>query len=262
MRTRLICIVSEADQIPIPDDLDPATVVNPGGRGGVCLVCEHASAHIPAGMGDLGLAPADRFSHAAWDIGAEALARALSESFDAPLVAATVSRLVVDLNRPAASPEASPARVEVIDVPGNRGLTDAGRHARARAIYDPFHARVAATLEAIDASPVMVTVHSFTPRWHGAPRSTEIGLLHDADDRLARAMLAAAPEGIRVELNAPYAPSDGVMHMLQKHALPRGLRNVMIEVRNDLLGDEAGVARMAATLAAMLTAALDRTEAA
>lgn len=236
-------------------------MVNPEGRAPLCIVCEHASAFIPDDMGSLGLAGADRLSHAAWDIGAEMLARALAAVLDAPLVVAQVSRLVVDLNRPPASPEASPAKVETIEIPGNRDLDDAARTARADAIYAPFHAKLDAVIGGFAEPPALITIHSFTPVWHGVKRKTEIGLLHDTDDRLARAMLDAAPESPSVALNEPYSAADGVLHMLQRHGTARGLPSVMVEVRNDLLPDALACAAMAATLAAMIRPALSTLEA-
>jgi predicted N-formylglutamate amidohydrolase len=54
-------------------------------------------------------------------------------------------------------------------------------------------------------------------------------------------MLAhAAGSSFKVERNEPYGPEDGVTHTLRLHALPNGLLNVMIEVRNDLIQDEEG----------------------
>lgn len=233
-------------------------MVNPEGRAGICLVCEHASSAIPESLSDLGLAAADRYSHAVWDIGAEALARRLSGMLDAPLVLGRLSRLVHDCNRPPEAIDSIPARTERIEVPGNRGLSDDARSARATLVYDPFHRLVSDTLDAFVAAPAMATVHSFTPAWFGQPRTTEIGLLHDSDDRLARAMLAAADPELEIALNQPYSASDGVTHTLKRHAIARGLNNVMIEVRNDLLDDDAAVERMARTLSDMLTSALAR----
>ena len=98
----------------------------------------------------------------------------------------------------------------------------------------------------------MVTIHSFTPVWHGQRRDVELGLLHDSDDRLAKQMLSVAPESLNAQLNAPYSVTDGVTHTLREHAIPRGLANVMIEVRNDLISDATGVARIADVLTEML----------
>ncbi len=243
-------------QLLSEDDAPAAFVVNPGGRAAICFVCEHASAAIPASLGDLGLSPADRFSHAVWDIGAEALARALASRFDAPLVLGGVSRLVHDCNRPPDRTDAIPVRTEAIDIPGNRDISAAERAARVHEVYDAFHATLSSQLDAFGEPPAFVTIHSFTPSWHGVPRATEIGLLHDADPRLAQAMLRAAATDFRIELNMPYSAADGVTHLLARHAVPRNLRNVMIEVRNDLLATNAQIAAVADALEAMLIAAL------
>jgi predicted N-formylglutamate amidohydrolase len=227
-------------------------VINAEGRGGVLLLCEHASAHIPARYDGLGLQPAARDSHAAWDPGALDLARVLSAALDAPLVAGAVSRLVYDCNRPPESPGAMTPRSELIEVPGNRDLSPEARAERVETVYAPFLAAVEAQLARGPAA--LVTVHSFSPTWHGAPRETEIGILHDADARLAEAMLAHAPAGRVVHRNRPYGPEDGVTHSLQLHGPGRAA--VMLEVRNDLLANPPDVQAVALDLLAMLTPAL------
>lgn len=238
------------------DEGPAAEVINLRGKTPICLVCEHASAFIPAALDGLGVAPEHRRSHAAWDIGGLDLAVALSERLDAPLVASRVSRLVYDCNRPPSARDAIPERSETVDVPGNQRLTDADRSARVTEVYEPFREMLRRTLDRFAEPPALVTIHSFTPVWFGQPRAVELGLLHDSDDRLARAMLAAAPAGMDARLNAPYSVTDGVTHTLREHAIPRGLRNVMIEVRNDLISDAAGVARFTEILCAMLSGAL------
>lgn len=234
-------------------------VVNPGGAGDVVLVCEHASHAIPAALDDLGLRPEDRMSHAVWDIGAKALALHLSEVFDAPLVAGGLSRLVYDCNRPPEAPDAIPARSEVIEVPGNRGLSDAERGARVDAVYHPFRRTLTEVLDAHQAPFALVTVHSFTPVFNGQVREVELGLLHDSDSDLAHAMMQAAKaHGIDLDtrLNAPYDATDGVTHTLREHGVARGLPNLMIEVSNALLRDAEGVARIAAILTPLLRDAI------
>lgn len=224
------------------------------------ILCEHASNHIPPGFADLGLSAAEREAHIAWDPGALALARGLAVRLDGVLVAARVSRLVYDCNRPPDAPGAMAERSEHYRIPGNAGLAAEERAARARAVYLPFHAAARAAIVrriALGRSPLVVTVHSFTPVWFGQPRAVEFGVIHDADARLARAVAAEAQArtALRTELNAPYSAADGVTHTLRLQALPYGLANAMLEVRNDLLATPAQAEAMAATLAGVLTAA-------
>ena len=237
-------------------------IVNPAAAGRFVLACEHASRRIPAALGRLGLDDAALASHIAWDPGALALARRLGADLDAPVVAARFSRLVCDVNRPPDAADAMPAASEVYDVPGNRDLSAAARTARADALYAPFHRALAGVIDARATGgrlPALVTVHSFTPVWFGRPRVIELGVLHDDDPRLADgllACLAGAADGLAVDRNAPYGPADGVTHTLKRHALPRRLPNVMLEVRSDRIADADGVARLAGLLAPALGDAL------
>ncbi|WP_370319946.1 N-formylglutamate amidohydrolase [Oricola sp.] len=254
---------THAAPILAPSELPAAEVINPDGRSRVILVCEHASAAIPESLHGLGLRAEDRLSHAAWDIGARAIAMRLSELLDAPLVASRVSRLVYDCNRPPEAKDAIPAKSELIEAPANSNLTEGDRRARIRDVYEPFRALLAETIAARRSTePVLITIHSFTPVYYGAFREVELGILCDTDDRLARAIHAAAPSftTLKTELNEPYGPADGVTHTLKEHALPAGLPNVMIEVRNDFVADEAGANRIAEVLRRMIESGLEACE--
>lgn len=221
-------------------------VINSEGLGPVLLLCEHASNHIPARYDGLGLPAEAATSHAAWDPGARALSICLSKALDAPMIASTVSRLVYDCNRPPQAPSAMPEKSELVEVPGNRNLSQNARDERARSVYVPFCEAVNAVIaqrKQKNLETLLVTVHSFTPVFFGRTRAVEIGILHDCDRRLADCMLDQAkslPQR-RIERNAPYGPDDGVTHSLVLHGIHNGLPNVMIEVRNDLLQTDTDV---------------------
>lgn len=244
-------------------DGEAVALENATARGGIVLVCEHASSVLPDSAGDLGLSPEALVSHIAWDPGALAIARRLSQKLDGVLVHQRFSRLIYDCNRPPESPAAMPEKSEIYDIPGNHALGPAERYARTAALYIPFHDRVSteiARLEREGQRPVVVTVHTFTPVYFGKTREVEIGILHDTDSRLADAMLDAAEANgrYRIERNSPYGPEDGVTHTLRLHAIPYGRPNVMIEVRNDLVRDDAAVETVSAYLADLISGALQR----
>lgn len=234
-----------------------ADVVNRAGRHPVVLVCEHASHFIPEKYAGLGLNAAAAKSHAAWDPGAEETAIEMSRIMDAPLVRSRVSRLVYDCNRPPDAESAMPERSEVFEIPGNANLTQEHRNARAAEVYFPFRNLLSEVLDERDASPVVVTIHSFTPVYNGNLREVEVGFLHDTDQRLADEMLVAF-SGYVVRRNEPYGPEDGVTHTLKEHALPRGCLNVMVEVRNDLIRNSEQCRAMAERLSSSLSVALER----
>ncbi|WP_413205515.1 N-formylglutamate amidohydrolase [Rhodospirillum sp. A1_3_36] len=235
-------------------------IVNPLGRSPILLVCEHASNHIPPEFGSLGLADDALTSHIAWDPGARDLAVTLSEILDATLVAARVSRLVYDVNRPPESDSAMPAVSEAWHIPGNATLGPTERAERVERVYRPFQTCLQETLDhrARDGRPVvLVTIHSFTPVYNGVPRQVQVGVLHDSDTRLADGFLAHGETGgFDVRRNEPYAPVDGVTHTLREHGISRGLLNMMIEIRNDLLTTPGDRSTMAAWLAEGLRSAL------
>ncbi|WP_419914433.1 N-formylglutamate amidohydrolase [Hoeflea sp.] len=244
-----------------PNALTPDQVVavhNEAGDHRLVLVCEHASNWIPPAYEALGLDETARQSHAAWDPGALGVAVNLSRSLNAPLVAGCVSRLVYDCNRSPQAADAIPAVSEIFDVPGNTGLTEEAREERTALIYRPFTQRLGAVLGDGSQETVIVTIHSFTPVYHGQPRTTEIGILHGEDPRLAAHMLALAGQFTRhcTRLNDPYGPQDGVSHTLNLHGARNGLANVMIEIRNDLIDTQQKQAQIAAILGPWLEAAI------
>jgi predicted N-formylglutamate amidohydrolase len=224
------------------DEEGPAIVVNEQGRSPYVLICEHASNRLPAALGSLGLSAADLQRHIAWDIGAENVARLLSRLIDAPLILQRYSRLAYDCNRPPESPEAMPAVSEVTNIPGNMKLTAANRLARIQELYRPFHNAVSNVLDVRAAegqTSVVVSIHSFTPVYKGKPRALDLGILHDRDSRLSSLLIQGFPN-VDTRLNEPYGPKDGVLHTLNLHAAPRGLKHAMFEIRNDLIKSERG----------------------
>jgi len=255
--------LDEAEALIGRDEGAPVEIVNADGNGDVVLISEHAGKLIPRTLDGLGVDPEVRSSHVAWDPGAEPVARHMAALLDAPLVLQRFSRLVYDCNRPPDAESAIPARSELFDIPGNAALSDAERRLRTNALYRPFRKHVAALLDRRTQqgkSSAVVTIHSFTPVYFGKPREVELGLLHDADSALADAMLVAASgwQDLVVRRNQPYGPEDGVTHTLQVDAVARGLLNVMIEIRNDLIETPDQQAAMAARLADLVGISLMR----
>lgn len=222
-------------------------IVNASGRPWGLLVCDHAANDIPAELGTLGLDPSMLEEHIAWDIGAAELVRGLSTALNLPAVLSRHSRLVVDCNRRLDEPSAFPAVTDRVVVPGNQSLDPAARQWRADRCYWPYHAAIRDRLDTArraGATPALVSVHSFTPRMDGFVRPWHVGVLWDFDDRIATPLLAALRdrEGLVVGDNQPYSGRHPANHTVHVHAASVGLPHVGIEVRQDLLGNQAGVA--------------------
>ena len=130
-----------------PQDPPPFTVHNPYGRSPFLLLADHAGQRVPAALGDLGVAPAERDRHIGWDIGIAGTTRALARQLDAFAIEQTYSRLVIDCNRPLESPTLIVASSDGTAVPANATLTAQARAARVREIFRPYHDAI---VEALD----------------------------------------------------------------------------------------------------------------
>ena len=242
------------------DDPPPVRVLHPDGGSDFLLTADHAGRAIPKRLGDLGLPEAERARHIAWDIGIAGVTERLSERLDATAVLQTYSRLVIDCNRRPEWPSAIPLISELTRVPGNEGLTAVEREARRRAIFVPYHGRIAALIDrraAAGRRTVLAAMHSFTPVFKGDVRRVEVGVLYNAagrDLRLPHIMLdlLRAERDLAVGDNEPYAITSDSDYTVPVHGEGRSLAHVEIEIRQDLLGDAHGQAAWAERLARLL----------
>ncbi len=208
------------------------------------LIGDHAGSAIPAALGDLGLAPADRARHIALDIGVEELGPKLAERLGATFLRQVYSRLVIDCNRDPARPDAVPEVSDETRIPGNAALAGAARQSRVDEVFTPYHRAIAEELDAraeARRETILVALHSFTPLMNGFARPWEIGVLyHEGDTSFALAMLERLRQrpGLVVAPNEPYA-MDGTDYTVPHHAYPRALRYVEIEIRQDLIDPRA-----------------------
>lgn len=224
-----------------------ATVENAAGTSPYVLLCEHASNHIPAEYAALGLDAPELQRHIAWDIGAAPLARHLSRTLDAPLFLSGYSRLLIDCNRPLHSTTSIPERSEDTLIPGNAGLPEAERARRAAAYFTPLAEMVQAELDRrarLGIPTIVLGVHSFTPVFHGIARPWHAGVLYAAATSFARGLLEqlATIQGVVVGDNEPYRIDPAHDYTVPTHGDGRGLPAVLLEIRNDLIAHEAGVA--------------------
>jgi len=221
------------------------------------ITCDHASNWVPSevGGGSLGLSDQDMARHIAYDLGAAAVSRHLGDHLDAPVILSKFSRLVIDPNRGEDDPTILMKLYDGTIIPANRHADMAERERRLNAYYRPYHAAYA-DLAARNPDTIIVAVHSFTPQLNGrSPRPWEIGILSAADRRFADPLLARlrAEADLTVGDNEPYLghlPGDAI----DRHALQHGRHNALIELRHDLIDDDAAQRAWAARLAPILDA--------
>lgn len=184
------------------------------------LSCEHGGNEVPSDYARLfGDARAVLDSHRGFDIGALAIARHLEQRLRVPLIAATTTRLLVDLNRSPTHPRLFSEFTRLLSAAERRRLLL--RH------YQPYRDRVTQWLvqRARSRTPVVhVSVHSFAAVLDGRARHCDVGLLYDPARREERefcrawqSLLTAQSDGFVVRRNYPYrGVSDGLVTWLRR----------------------------------------------
>jgi predicted N-formylglutamate amidohydrolase len=203
------------------------------------LSCEHGGNDVPKRWRAL-FEGSDEVleTHRGWDPGALVLAKALARALNAPLIATTVTRLLVEPNRSLGHPK--------LFSEYTRSLPELDRRTLVDAYWAPHRRRVEdAVKKAMGRSGrvLHVGVHSFTPVLDGEVREVDVGVLYDPAHGEERVFcqgwirdLRAALRDLRVRANRPYrGSSDGLTTYLRRTLGERYL-GVELEVGQGLLG--------------------------
>lgn len=233
------------------------TLLAPTSTTPVLCFCDHATNHVPNVYDNLGLSDVDLNRHIGWDIGAEALTRQFCAIFGAAGLLAGFSRLLIDPNRDLESSALISETSDGTAIPANQSLTPQNRQARIDHFYKPYHHALETQLDDMQkrfADPLIISIHSFTPKPHqGNKRDIDIGILWKADEGEA-IRLQAEIERVHpylVGLNEPYSALE-LNYTMDRHVIPRGLRHITFEVRQDLVDTAAKVSKMAEHLSQAL----------
>ena len=252
-----------AESLPLlaEDEPPPFERIEASGAN-LIFVCDHASRVVPRILGDLGLDDAELRRHIAWDIGAADVSRLLAGRFGGALALAGYSRLVVDCNRYTDDPQAFPEVSDDVPIFGNRSLPESAMRQRIDALYRPYHEAVAGLVAGFLAKkviPAFLSIHSFTPVFKGFERPWQIGVLWDADPRIAVPLIEGLRRqaGLAVGDNQPYSAREPRGYTVREHAAEKGLPHLVVEIRQDLIDTDQGAAHWAQVLGDVLAPILD-----
>ncbi|MCA9582198.1 MAG: N-formylglutamate amidohydrolase [Myxococcales bacterium] len=197
-------------------------------------------------------------THRALDLGALDLARYLSRSTKAPLIAATATRLLVDTNRPLGHPR--------LFSEFSRNLPPEERTLLVERWHQTHWDRVTETLErslARHQRVIHLGIHSFTPVLHGIPRRADASLLYDPQRplerefalRFQRALARVAPH-LHFRRNYPYRGRDaGLTTSLRRQFAPRRYLGVELEINQSILTKKGAIAAIGPVVAEALRSA-------
>lgn len=220
------------------------------------FLCDHASNAIPQRYQNLGLSSEDLKRHIAYDPGAAEVTEMLAQHFGASAVLSRFSRLVIDPNRGEDDPTLLMRIADGAVVPGNRVIDTAERDQRLATFYWPYHRAITHVIDekiARGITPILISIHSFTETWRGAPRPWHVGILWAQDPRVARPLIdgLAKNEAWVVGDNAPYS-GELQGDTLWRHGTERKIPHALIELRQDLIRSEEGQRDWANTLIRVL----------
>ena len=198
------------------------------------LSCEHGGCRVPAAYRRLFHGQQRVLSsHRGYDPGALGLANHLASEMSAPLVASTVTRLLVELNRSLQHPRLFSSF--------SQSLNAAARQAVLSEFYEPHRALVEKSIDAAISrcgAALHLGVHTFTPVLRGQVRRADIGLLYDPSRPLERQWAAAWQATIRqrrpdlvVRRNYPYLGiADGLTTFLRRRLAADRYAGLELEV--------------------------------
>ncbi|OQW40024.1 MAG: N-formylglutamate amidohydrolase [Proteobacteria bacterium SG_bin4] len=210
----------------------------------VCFVvsCEHGGNRIPPAYQLLFRDhEAVLASHRGYDPGALLMAKAIAQQLNAPLFAATTSRLLIDLNRSMGHPQLFS---EI-----TRNLPAAARQQILTRYYRPYRQRVeTAIAQAIQRGSrvIHLSSHSFTPQLHGKVRKADIGLLYDPASEWEQSLCRQWQQSLRQELpgltirrNYPYTgTADGFTAYLRRRFVCGWYAGIELEVNQKYFLDD------------------------
>ncbi|MDI7860532.1 N-formylglutamate amidohydrolase [Rhizobiaceae bacterium n13] len=235
-------------------EYSPYETIDGDHDSGIVLLADHAMNRLPASYDGLGLPETAFARHIAYDIGIEGLTRELSRRLGVPAVLSCFSRLLIDPNRGEDDPTLIMKISDGAIVPGNHPISEAEWNHRIETYHRPYHEAVHRTISAVAGrtgrAPIVLSLHSYTPAWKGVARPWHAAVLWDSDPRAALPLISMleAEGDLVIGNNEPY---DGALKgdTMYRHCMTRGIAHALLEVRQDLIGDEIGIRQWAERLA-------------
>ncbi len=203
------------------------------------ITCEHGGNRIPAPYRRLFRGQRALLdSHRGYDPGSLVMAKALASDCRAPLVASTISRLLIDLNRSIGHPQLFSA--------ATRGAPAETRAQIVEQYYRPYRVQVESLVrKAVSRGHrvIHISSHTFTAELDGRVRGADVGLLYhpgrrgeaEVCARWKKSLAAFAPE-LRVRRNYPYAgKGDGLTSHLRLRFVASDYVGIELEVNQSIV---------------------------
>nr|WP_240969633.1 N-formylglutamate amidohydrolase [Sneathiella limimaris] len=237
---------------------DSFYTLNEHSKSPIFLIADHASRHIPEDYKNLGIEDVSLLRrHVAWDIGIEDVTKRLAEKLDCPAIFSCFSRLLIDANRYPDDPSSTPYVSDGVVVPANKDVSEVERSRRIETYFQPYHDQITKMLDDLlnlTETPIVISMHSFTPIMNDFERPWHIGVLWDQDGRIALPMLEILKKNAALVVgdNEPYSAREPLGYTMNEHGTKRDIPHVVIEIRQDLIDTHHGAEQWANLIADLL----------
>ena len=210
----------------------------------ILFICDHASNDVPKSYKNLGLNKKDIESHISWDIGAKKMTINLAKKLGSSCFISNFSRLIVDPNRKISDFDLIPKRSFGKKIPFNIRLTHNERILRIKNYYNVYHDNLKKIIKRKIKDGIklkLISIHSFTKSSKIFDRPNEIGLLWNKDISMMLPLKKKLlKKKINVGCNKPYS-GFFYNHTLDYQSQENKVKNLSIEIRNDLICDKKGI---------------------
>lgn len=204
----------------------------------IIVTCEHAGNNIPEYYRYLFPEGSDETlaSHRGWDPGAWDVATYVADRLNASLYGCHTSRLLIEVNRSLHHPELFSEYTTSLDKETKERLL--------QEVYRPYREAVLERMKNSTSPVFHLSVHSFTPVWHGEVRAMDVGLLFDPErpweasccDFIRAYLMRTLPQ-VHVVFNEPYKGiDDGFTTSLRQSFSSGGYAGIEIELNQKLIG--------------------------
>ena len=220
----------------------PFQLLNQRASGMGLVICDHASNRVPRSLKGLGIQKGDLQRHIGWDIGTEDIGKYIGKELNMPVILASYSRLVVDLNREPHHSECMPEVSDRTNIAANIGLSKKAKDQRLKEIFWPYQKQIEKQINRLlkTGCPLLIAIHSFTPQLNDVKRPWHISVLWNKQEKIAKRLIAEIRKrepSLLVGSNEPYTLKDErfIGSTMYRHAEERGLPYVFVEFRQDLI---------------------------
>jgi predicted N-formylglutamate amidohydrolase len=220
----------------------------------IIFTCEHASNAVPF---PISMSPKEKDilnDHWGWDIGISQLTKQLCHSLKSVSIHSRCSRLLCDHNRDITHPTLILKEADGAPLTFNHNLSETQVAERLDQYYHPYHQAVDDLIENHSphphASPVLISMHSFTPVWKHNLRTMDIGVLYDLESNdTALLFEEIKAQGFFVEKNEPYSGKQGMMYSAIRHGETNNIPYFELEINQFLLSTPQRIQKVSESLA-------------